>query len=1580
MEVLNQPLLVSPNDIPVAPGNGKNSIRALLVQLEFPLWKAAKSWGYSGHFGLEEGLHANNVETFILPAWGLVQPDSHLSWLSYAKELCHNQHFDQVWLWLVHCEYPKRFLEWVATLAPVRVGCLYESLSYTRDECRQNSKLETRREEVSQQMQGLTHIICSDECDATYIQEKGIAQAIWSPTFVPRRFVSDEYLPPPHSNAAFFGALYSKERRQWLEQTNLHTLLARPASPEDATSYPLHFDRLHQASLEYFKQKLPINKEVLRQYVDELRGIRQGAFAAWMNGLRQWNGIVNLPSFGKVYTSRVAESMAAGSPAIAWEVPNRPRNRGLFEEGKEILLYKGEKPDQLAQHLLDLQRIPGLARTLVGNAREKIRRYHTAEIRTWQILNWIETGIEPYYGESGVDGKLGDEVVSGSAQTDSQAFSMNPRDATDNCPSTAKGISILGDPQKEQPSVTPKRFNDPAMFDGKELVRSSRNKEGLGAMSTKQLNQRIQEDQFYTDLFVHSGSWSTPTPNTDETLRWEKIKTFLPDIIKQLEKALVQPIRILDVGCGRGWLTNLLSDYGYCEGIEPVETVVKYGRVMFPNLTLHVGFPDVLLTREDFQPYDLIVTSEVIEHIPHVQKTKFVRTLQQLLQPNGAVILTTPRREVWEQWRSVSTPNQPIEDWITEPDLFDLFRERGFHELGRERIYFDLQKFQYVAAPPQGENSSSSTIIALYQIWAFGTGENFQDFQKHKSSLSDGGQSIQSFADTIVSIPANEHAVGPVISQDSELSARPRNPLVSVIVPTFNRRDTLKTALQSIIQQTFTDFEIIVINDAGVDVEDIVASFNTKNNVTSIRHGKNRGLAAARNSGLGVARGKYIAYLDDDDRYACNHLETLVSFLEESRYQVAYSDAWQICQRKEQGEYIEIQRNVPYSLDFNRDMLLINNCFPVLCMMHEKACLEKTGVFDETLTTHEDWDLWIRLSRHFGFAHLKDVTAEFTWRMDGSSMTSRIPTDFLRTKRLIYEKYDEYFRLQPHLIPLKDQELRNLESRVNPQPFECSIIIPVFNKLELTQQCLMHLAEVTTGISYEVVIVDNYSTDGTCEFLETLGGDVQIIRNDTNLGFAKGCNQGARAARGRHLVFLNNDTIPKSGWLDPLIEEVTSHADVAVVGSKLLYQDNTIQHAGVVISRRYRTPYHLFCGVPENSPAVNTRREFQAVTAACMLVRKAIFEEVGGFDEGFVNGFEDVDLCLKIRQLGKKVIYQPQSCLYHLESQTPGRKTHDEANAHRLLARWEHQWWVDEDLVAYQNGYIIQQSLSEVKFQTKMVPINMVADSARWERVVELQKILLGQICQPLAQMADNQKIRKLLVHVEAWPKDLGLLEWVGRVCETLQCEQEAVQFWEQLLTLGDHPNARLGLARGYLKARKFEEAQKHLDVLNRKFNPRSEGWLLQGILSMQRQNYAEAKQAFGQSLGIDPENIKARMGLGMACMGLELPVEAWNVFEKVVAVDPDHAEAMRCLIQTGTILERWDALAERLTRFIERNPADCEVRFALAGVLFRAGYLEKAKEHLTWLLLVQPDFEGLEDLERVLAIPQAQSNLVSVR
>lgn len=1499
------------------------------------------------NFGIAKALRDTDIETFTIP----VIPDQSLpfpqTWLGRAKDLYRGIKFDQVWVWLLHYPYDQDTLDWIRTIAPIRVGILGESMRYESQDYALEPRLKERPVIIRHQIQGLTHLLVGDENDAIEIAGWGEREVLWWPGGVPGTYIDVPAALAPGSGAVFHGNPYGS-RLKALRHPRLQRLLSFPNGNGTRNEFQELFDDIQLEMEKTLGVGQFVPEQDLRRYILMLDQVRQGEFTKWMKHLHSWDVIVNLPSFAKFYGGRVFEALAAGRPVISWKIPNHPRNNALFEDGKEILLYSKDDSDALADHIERLLGDPSFGLQLVLRAQHKLRKFHTVEKRVRDTLQWITSGREPCYEEN----------------IQVQTFSLNSPESVYRAP---KMESELPQEYEEMRQL----LLENTAFDKADvprLVLTHGEKESLSEKPKEQLSQKGEEEQFYTDLFVRSGTWSTPYPNTDERMRWEKIKEFLPEITARLKSEKNEPARILDVGCGRGWLTNLLASFGTCEGIEPVELVVEYGRKLFPDLTLHVGYPESLLAQEDFTPYDLIVTSEVIEHIPHAQKTNFVVTLKKLLKPKGAVILTTPRKEVWEQWRSVSNPNQPIEDWITEPDLCEIFRETGFHELGRERIYFDLPKFQYVAAPSSGKEVSSPNIIALYQIWAFGTEKFYQDLQNHQRSLGDVLPSKQAFEKSVVF--GKEHAGCPVISQNSELSAQARNPLVSVIVPTFNRRDTLRTALQSIMDQTFTDYEIIVINDAGVEVEDIVLSFNAGKNVTSIRHSRNRGLAAARNSGLGVARGKYIAYLDDDDRFACNHLETLVSFLEEGQYQVAYTDAWQIVQQKKNGVYTETGRHVPYSQDFNADKLLLCNYFPVLCMMHEKACLEKTGNFDETLTTHEDWDLWIRLSRHYTFAHIKKITAEFTWRFDGSSMTSCIPSDFLRTKRVIYKKYDEYFRLRPHLIPAREQELQNLERQVNPFPFACSIIIPVFNKVELTRQCLMQLAEVTMGIPYEVVIVDNQSTDGTREFLESLGGDVQIIRNTENLGFAKACNQGAQAARGKHLVFLNNDTIPRSGWLDALIHEVDSHSDVDVVGSKLLYPDNTIQHAGVVISRLYRTPYHIFLQVPEDLPAVNMRKEFQAVTAACMLVRREAFEKVGGFDEGFVNGFEDVDLCLKIRQMGRKIIYQPQSCLYHLESQTPGRKTHDVANAKRLLSRWEHRWLVDEDLVAYQSGYIIQQTVSDEKLQSQLTPIKNNPWTVSWRRVVELQAFLLGRECQPLSEMSGGQRIRDLLAEVDEWPQDIGILEWAGRVCESLGCEQESRSFWQKLLSMGDHPNARLGLAKGNLKDGKLDEAQRHLDVLCTVFTPRAEGWCLQGILFMQKQQHARAKQAFKQSLALEAANKKSQMGLGMACLGLEQYAEAWNIFESMIAIEPDNVQVMRCLLQAGTALERWDVLAGLLLRFVERNPADCDMRFALAGVYLRAGQITQAQEQCTMLTALKPEYEGLQELQMMLQHP----------
>lgn len=317
------------------------------------------------------------------------------------------------------------------------------------------------------------------------------------------------------------------------------------------------------------------------------------------------------------------------------------------------------------------------------------------------------------------------------------------------------------------------------------------------------------------------------------------------------------------------------------------------------------------------------------------------------------------------------------------------------------------------------------------------------------------------------------------------------------------------------------------------------------------------------------------------------------------------------------------------------------------------------------------------------------------------------------------------------------------------------------------------MAKVTDRPSYEVIVIDNASSDGTADFLASLSGDIQVITNKGNIGFAKGCNQGAAVAKGKYLVFLNNDTIPQPNWMPPLVQEVEEHDDVAVVGSKLLYPDNTIQHAGVAFCRKDLMPYHIFNGVVENLPAVNIRREFQVVTAACVLVRRESFEAVGGFDEGFLNGFEDVDFCLKIRERGQKVVYQPRSVLYHLEHQTPGRKNKDAENKNirRFMERWKEKIIADEDIYYVTEGYKNTLYVQEGQLRISVTPIVGEVEKTQWKSLVQVQRLMLQKQYheEKLSSLDFKKELQVLLSKASQWPRDMEVLRWAAKVCKKKQ-------------------------------------------------------------------------------------------------------------------------------------------------------------------------------------------------------------------
>jgi GT2 family glycosyltransferase len=241
-----------------------------------------------------------------------------------------------------------------------------------------------------------------------------------------------------------------------------------------------------------------------------------------------------------------------------------------------------------------------------------------------------------------------------------------------------------------------------------------------------------------------------------------------------------------------------------------------------------------------------------------------------------------------------------------------------------------------------------------------------------------------------------------------------------------------------------------------------------------------------------------------------------------------------------------------------------------------------------------------------------------------------------------------------------------------------SIVVPVFNRLELTRACVDAVLRNTPQELFELVVVDNASSDGTGEWLvsQQAQGVLRAVTNSDNRGFSAACNQGARAATGEYVLFLNNDTEAESRWIEPLIDVLDTDPRAGAVGAKLLFADRTIQHAGVIVvdHRRLGDPLlalHIFSKLPENHPDANSRRMYKAVTAACMLVRRDAFWQCGGFDESYWNGYEDIDLCFALAQRGFSIVYEPKSVVIHHESQSgPERWRRAKDNVARLHAKW----------------------------------------------------------------------------------------------------------------------------------------------------------------------------------------------------------------------------------------------------------------------------------------------------------------------
>lgn len=347
-----------------------------------------------------------------------------------------------------------------------------------------------------------------------------------------------------------------------------------------------------------------------------------------------------------------------------------------------------------------------------------------------------------------------------------------------------------------------------------------------------------------------------------------------------------------------------------------------------------------------------------------------------------------------------------------------------------------------------------------------------------------------------------------------------------------------------------------------------------------------------------------------------------------------------------------------------------------------------------------------------------------------------------------------------------------------------SVVVPVHGNAALTRRCLeLVLADLPPDC--EVVVVDDASADETPELLVSFGERIRVLRMEENVGFARACNEGAAAAAGELLVFLNNDTEPRAGWLEALVACAEREPGADAIGAKLVYPTGTVQHAGVVFGQD-GYPHNLYAGLPEEHPAVNRSRRLQAVTAACMLVRRVSFERVDGFDEGYENSLEDVDLCLRIGAGGGEVHYCPEAVVVHLESVSRGRRDRFERSVDLYRRRWREQVRRDDLSIYAEDGLIEVEYPASYPLRIEVSPQLASVDDARESEAEELLESYARRTSDLLAEVMRLTALAGALPESpESGSEASGGTDHRALLAEASRLEEEARTLQERFVKAG---------------------------------------------------------------------------------------------------------------------------------------------------------------------------------------------------
>lgn len=706
--------------------------------------------------------------------------------------------------------------------------------------------------------------------------------------------------------------------------------------------------------------------------------------------------------------------------------------------------------------------------------------------------------------------------------------------------------------------------------------------------------------------------------------------------------ALVKDKNVLDIACGEGYGSSILAkEAKFVTGIDIDSESIKWADKSYTptnkNLQFIIGSANQIPVADNL--YDVVISYETIEHLDEEMQFIFLKEIKRVLRPGGILIISTPdKKNYTDRYLQINKFHlhefyrDEFNDFLKLYFTNTLFFEQGYQiasiisnsisEKENEMRIFNLQK-----------ESAEKNISRKYMI-VIASDESLSDITKNFSSIIPTvDKDYLSLMDRMVAMNSEIEDLGKW-AKDLDKTIEDASEKINI------QNDVILYQAKSLIETSFEKNKLETDTLEEVKEKDLNI-YTLTNEITDLQIIKTKFLKESA-----LLHQKLL-----DKNIKIQQQEETIADLINNR--INHLNETKISDQK-------IQEKVFLLEEVNQK---VHHLF------------QEVNTTSERLAEIYNSDGWRLLNRYYKlkgkflpehsslYKNLKKIYNKIRFKTT------------LKTHSVKHQKINDSFisvdnnessSLIPVTLPLYDHPA-------------VSIIIPAYNAWEINYQCVQSIIENTQGVAYEVIIADDCSTDTTKD-CETILKNIVHIRTKENLGFLKNCNNAAKYAKGKYILFLNNDTKVTHNWLSPLVNLIESDATIGMVGSKFIYPDGQLQEAGGII---WQDASGWNYGHKQNpqSPEYNYVKEVDYISGACILLKKIVWEKIGGFDERYSPAYcEDSDIAFTLRSMGYKVMYQPLSEIIHYEGfshgtiiddNTTGIKSYQKINNTKFKEKWK---------------------------------------------------------------------------------------------------------------------------------------------------------------------------------------------------------------------------------------------------------------------------------------------------------------------